>query len=167
MMPQARATSSQGHSNGNAASDPEENGRDTLPGCDPTNTDYAVNCIHEGRPLSLNDIGRPIFVNHYYAGESVISVTSRKLIRLDECDELTEVSLRNHQMNMQPQGPSCESIEASLNSLRMPITTTTNVRPNAAREGLTERLSQQICRTLTIFARSSQCRKVSGARSRP
>ena len=67
MMPQTGATSSQGHSNGNTASDPERNRRDRLLEHDPTNTDYVVNCMHENRPMSLNDIARPVFVNHYYA----------------------------------------------------------------------------------------------------
>ena len=26
---------------------------------------YVLNCIHESRPLTLNDVGRPVFVNHY------------------------------------------------------------------------------------------------------
>ena len=33
-------------------SDPEENG-------------YVINCIHESRPFTVNDVGRPVFVNHY------------------------------------------------------------------------------------------------------
>ena len=37
-------------------SDPEENG-------------YVINCIHENRPFTVNDVGRPVFVNHYYAGK--------------------------------------------------------------------------------------------------
>ena len=65
-------------------SDPEENG-------------YVINCIHENRPFTVNDVGRPVFVNHYYAGEAFIPVTNKKLIKLDECDVLTEISLRNVQ----------------------------------------------------------------------
>ena len=65
-------------------SDPEENG-------------YVINCIHENRPFTVNDVGRPVFVNHYYAGEAFIPVTNKKLIKLDECDVSTEVSLRNAQ----------------------------------------------------------------------
>ena len=107
-MPQTRAPSSQSHSNGNGMADPQGNGRDRLPECDLT--DYIVNCIHEGRPLTLNDIGRPVFVNHYYAGKPLIPVTSKKLIRLDECDVSTHISARNQQ----PQGPSHESVEGSL-----------------------------------------------------
>ena len=38
--------------------DPEENG-------------YIINCIHENRPFTVNDVGRPVFVNHYYMGGSV------------------------------------------------------------------------------------------------
>ena len=46
-------------------SDPEENG-------------YVINCIHESRPFTVNDVGRPVFVNHYYAGEAFIPVTNKK-----------------------------------------------------------------------------------------
>ena len=45
MMSQTRATSTQGHRYGNAASDPEGNGRDILPEHD--STDYVMNCIHK------------------------------------------------------------------------------------------------------------------------
>ena len=69
---------------GKQESDPEENG-------------YVINCIHENRPFTVNDVGRPVFVNHYYAGEAFIPVTNKKLIKLDECDVSTEVSLRNAQ----------------------------------------------------------------------
>ena len=58
---------------------------------------YVLNCIHESRPLTLNDVGRPVFVNHYYAGEACIPMTSKKLIKLDECDVSTENLLRNVQ----------------------------------------------------------------------
>ena len=65
-------------------SDPEENG-------------YVINCIHENRPFTVNDVGRPVFVNHYYAGEAFIPVTNKQLIKLDECDVSTEISMRNAQ----------------------------------------------------------------------
>ena len=80
-------------------SDPEENG-------------YVINCIHENRPFTVNDVGRPVFVNHYYAGEAFIPVTNKKLIKLDKCDVSTETSLRN----AQPQGMERESREHSENS---------------------------------------------------
>ena len=79
---------------------------------DPDQNDYVLNCIHVSRPFTLNDVGRPVFVNHYYAGEVLIPVTSKKLIKLDECDMLTENSLRN----AQPQGIGCEYREHSQNS---------------------------------------------------
>ena len=79
--------------------DPEENG-------------YVINCIHESRPFTVNDVGRPVFVNHYYAGEAFIPVTNKKLIKLDECDVSTEISLRN----AQPQGMEREFKELSQNS---------------------------------------------------
>ena len=79
---------------------------------DPDQNDYVLNCIHENRPFTLNDVGRPVFVNHYYAGEAVIPITSKKLIKLDECDVSSENSLRN----TQPQGIEREYREHSQNS---------------------------------------------------
>ena len=79
--------------------DPEENG-------------YVINCIHENRPFTVNDVGRPVFVNHYYAGEAFIPVTNKKLIKLDECDVSTEVSVRN----AQPQAVERDFGEHSQNS---------------------------------------------------
>ena len=78
---------------------------------DPDQNDYILNCIHESRPLTLNDVGRPVFVNHYYAGEAFIPVTSKKLIKLDECDVSIENSLRNAQL----QGIEREYRESSQN----------------------------------------------------
>ena len=75
--------------------------------------DYVLNCIHKNRPFTVNNVGRPVFVNHYYAGEAFIPVTSKKLIKLDECDMSTENSLRN----AQPQGMECEYREHSQNLL--------------------------------------------------
>ena len=84
---------------GKQESDPEENG-------------YVINCIHENRPFTVNDVGRPVFVNHYYAGESFVPVTNKKLIKLDEGDVSTEVSLRN----AQPQAIERDFGEHSQNS---------------------------------------------------
>ena len=86
--------------------------RDRKQECDPDQNGYVLNCIHESRPLTLNDVGRPVFVNHYYAGEAFIPVTNKKLIKLDECDMSTESSLRN----IQPQGMERKSREHSQNS---------------------------------------------------
>ena len=90
--------------------------RDRLPKQegDPNPNDYVVNCIHENTPLTLNDVARPVFVNHYYVGEAFIPATSKKLIKLDECDVSTENSLRN----VLQQGTECEAREHSQN-LRM------------------------------------------------
>ena len=74
--------------------------------------DYVLNCIHKGRPFTLNDVGRPVFVNHYYVGEVFIPVTSKKLIKLDECDVSTENSVKN----AQPQGMEHKYREYSQNS---------------------------------------------------
>ena len=84
---------------------PEEEG-------DPNPNDYVLNCIHENRPLTLNDVARPVFVNHYYAGEAFIPATSKKIIKLDDCDMLTENSLRN----IQQQDAEREFREHSQNS---------------------------------------------------
>ena len=84
---------------GKQEGDPEENG-------------YVINCIHENRPFTVNDVGRPVFVNHYYAGEAFIPVTNKKLIELDECDVSTEVSVRN----AQPQAVERDFGEHSQNS---------------------------------------------------
>ena len=72
---------------------------------------YVINCIHENRPFTVNDVGRPVFVNHYYAGEVFIPVTNKKLIKLDECDVSTEISLKN----AQPQGMERDFREHSQN----------------------------------------------------
>ena len=79
---------------------------------DPDSNGYVLNCIHESRPFTLNDVCRPVFVNHYYVGEAFIPVTNKKLIKLDECDVSTENSLRN----AQPQGMEREFGEHSQNS---------------------------------------------------
>ena len=86
--------------------------RDRKQESDPNQNGYVLNYIHESRPLTLNDVGRPVFVNHYYMGEGFIPVTSKKLIKLDECDVSTESSLRN----AQPQGMEREYREHSQNS---------------------------------------------------
>ena len=78
---------------------------------DPDQNGYVLNCVHESRPFTVNDVGRPVFVNHYYTGETFIPVTNKKLIKLDECDVSTEISLRN----AQPQGMECEFREHSQN----------------------------------------------------
>ena len=79
---------------------------------DPNPSDYVLNCTHENRPLTLNDVARPVFVNHYYAGEAFIPATSKKLIKLDECHVSTENSLRN----VQQQGAERDFREHSQNS---------------------------------------------------
>ena len=85
--------------------------RDRKQESDPDQNGYVFNCIHENRPFTVNDVGRPVFVNHYHTGEAFIPVTNKKLIKLDECDVSTEISLRN----AQPQGMECEFKEHSQN----------------------------------------------------
>ena len=93
--------------------DTPDSERDKLPrqGGDLNINDYILNCFHENKPFTLNDTARPVFVNHYYAGEAFIPATSKKLIKLDECDVSTENSLRN----IQQQGTECEYIDHSQN----------------------------------------------------
>ena len=79
---------------------------------DPGENGYVINCIHENRPFTVNYVSRPVFVNHYYAGEAFIPVTNKRLIKLDECDVSTEISLRN----AQPQDVEREFKEHSQNS---------------------------------------------------
>ena len=86
--------------------------RDRKQESDPDQNGYVFSCIHESRPFTVNDVGRPVFVNHYYAGEPFIPITSKKLIKLDECDASTESSLKN----AQPQGMEREYREHSQNS---------------------------------------------------
>ena len=106
---------------GNHMSGPEENGGDRLPNCNENSfpEGYVMNCIHEGRPFSWNDVARPVFVNHYYAGEPLLPTMNKKYIRLDECDDSTENSTRNSQ----PQTLNCKTVEQSRDSLRLPIAT--------------------------------------------
>ena len=73
-------------------SGPEENGGDRLPTHNENSfpEGYVRNCIQEGRQLSLNDVARPVFMNHYYAGEPIVPVMNKRYIRFDECDVSSE-----------------------------------------------------------------------------
>ena len=68
---------------GNLMSGPEESGGDRLPS-------HSGKSFPEGYQLSLNDVARPVFVNHYYAGEPLVPVMNKRYIRLDECDVSSE-----------------------------------------------------------------------------
>ena len=126
----AAPASSRNHINGNTMSDPEGTGRDRLPDCDHNNNDnggnngYVIKCIHENRPFPLNDVARPVFVNHYYAGELLVPVTNKKLIHLDECDTSMENSMRNPKS----QGSNRESVQTLWELLRIPISTNKDFR---------------------------------------
>ena len=96
---------------------------------DPNYNDYVLNCIHKNRSLTLNNVARPVFMNHYYAGEAFIPTTSKKLIKLDECDMSTENSVRN----VQQQGTECEYREHSQN-LRITQQPTKNREGTSAAE---------------------------------
>ena len=78
--------------NGNHMSGPEENGGDRLPTHNENSfpEGYVRNCIQEGRQLSLNDVARPVFMNHYYAGEPIVPLMNKRYIRFDECDVSSE-----------------------------------------------------------------------------
>ena len=94
---------------GNLMSDLQQNGRDRLPGNEGylNPGDHVINSARGCKSFSLNEVARPMFVNHYYAGESM--VTNRKLIRLEECD----VSVENSMPNRQAQGGNREYVEHS------------------------------------------------------
>ena len=87
----------QGHSNSEVWPDPEVNGRGRLPERELTNNGYVTNILHEGRPLSINDIDRPVFVNHYYTAADPPAQFSKRLIRIDKCDEPSMDSSRSYQ----------------------------------------------------------------------
>ena len=67
----------------NPTSGPTENRGDRLPS-------HSAKPFPEGYQLSLNDVARPVFVNHYYAGEPLVPVMNKRYIRLDECDVSSE-----------------------------------------------------------------------------
>ena len=53
--------------------------------------DQVIDHVRGYRSFPLNELARPVFVNHYFAGESV--ATNRKLIRLEYCDVSVENSV--------------------------------------------------------------------------
>ena len=80
---------------GNHTSDPQQNGRGRLPGneVDMNPDDHVVDSARGYKSFPLNEIARPVFVNHYYGGESV--AMNRKFIRLEDCDVSVESSMLN------------------------------------------------------------------------
>ena len=68
----------------------------------------------EGYQLALNEAARPVFVNHYYIGETLVSGMNKRYIRLDECDISSESVAGVQQM----QGSNRESTEHSRESLK-------------------------------------------------
>ena len=101
----------------NLTSGPKENGGDRLPS-------HSGKSFPEGYQLSLNDVARPVFVNHYYAEEPLIPVMNKRYIRLDECDISSESIVGIQQM----QGLNHEFTEHSWESLAVqrPTTNVTN-----------------------------------------
>ena len=59
--------------------DPEENERGG-------SQSHSGKIFPEGYQLALNEAARPVFVNHYYAGETLVSGMNKRYISLDECD---------------------------------------------------------------------------------
>ena len=100
---------------GNHTSDQQQNGRGRLPGNEVylNPDDHVVDSARGYKSFPLNEVARPVFVNHYYAGESV--AMNRKFIRLEDCD----VSVENLMLNRQAQGGNCKYVEHSRNSLKM------------------------------------------------
>ena len=86
---------------------------------------HSIKVFPEGYQLALNEMVRPVFVNHYYAGEAVVSGTNKKYIRLDDCDVLSECVPGIQQT----QAVNREFAEHSQESLTMwcPLTKATNV----------------------------------------
>ena len=84
---------------------------------------HNIKVLPEGYQSALNETVRPVFVNHYYAGEAVVSGTNRRYIRLDDCDVLSESVQGIQQM----QAVDREFIEHSRESLptRCPPSKTT------------------------------------------
>ena len=115
-------------------SDLQQNGRDRLPGNEGylNPGDHVINSAQGCKSFSLNEVARPVFLNHYYAGESM--VTNRKLIRLEDSD----ISVENSMLNRQAQGGNCEYVEHSRNSLKMQPR-----EQNGRRVGTTENLQRQ------------------------
>ena len=86
--------------------------RDRKQESDPDQNGYVFNCIHKSRPFTVNDVGRPVFCEPLLREGSIHTSNTKKLIKLDECDVSTEISLRN----AQPQGMEREFREHSQNS---------------------------------------------------
>ena len=104
----------QGYNRGNM-SDPGDNGRDSLPVCDrnPGYHDRTVETVQGSKTVPVNEVARPIFVNHYYAGEQLMPVTSKRLIRLNETDSF----MTDGEKGPYPQIITHEPIEHSRDSL--------------------------------------------------
>ena len=86
---------------------------------------HSINVLPEGYQLALNETARPVFVNHYYAGEALVPGMNKKYIRLDDCDVLSECVAGIQQM----QAVNRKSAEHSRESLtiRRPSTKAKNV----------------------------------------
>ena len=89
------ALQGQGHKEGNTTSGPGGNGGGRVPAHDknPEFYDYVMNYIHGNKLMC--EVARPVFVNHYYAGEQLVPITRKRTIKLDECDVSTESSVRH------------------------------------------------------------------------
>ena len=77
--------------NSNLTPDPKESGRGR-------SSFHIGKSFPEGYPHALNQVARPVFVNHYYAGELLIPEMSKRYIRLDECDISSESVVGIQQM---------------------------------------------------------------------
>ena len=53
----------------------------------------------EGYQFALNEAVRPVFVNHYYAGETLVSGMNKRYIRLDDCDISSESVPKPHKIS--------------------------------------------------------------------
>ena len=112
MVPQNRREDSS-----NLTSGPTKSGGDRL-------LAHSGKPFPEGYQLLLNDVARPVFVNHYYAREPLVPIMNKRYIRLDECD----ISSESVVGIQQTQGLNREFTEHSQESLMVqrPTASVTN-----------------------------------------
>ena len=87
---------------------------------------HNIKVLPEGYQLALNETVRPVFVNHYYAGEAVVPGTNRRYIRLDDCDILSE-SVQGIQQTQAVNREFIEHLRESLPTRCPPSETTSEV----------------------------------------
>ena len=92
---------------------------------------HSIRVLLEGYQLVLNETARPVLVNHYYAGEAVVSGTNKRYIRLDDCDVLSECVAGIQQMqavNRESTEHFQESLAMRCSSIKVANVVTTGVK---------------------------------------